>query len=214
MTQELPLKKEFEDINKYREEMVRIQKILEGFLDKERAYKVTEKIYVIAVEIDKNIGALLEDPEVLKKYDYDGEFFKPKSGYDFFKAFSGLSFLKNAASNQNIETLLSSYKIKGRILQGVEQMLDWFWGNYVWLAKARLQNWKQRGDIGLISRDVLEEAIEDARLREIAKKSEEVQPLSPGEKDFFSLYEEEMGLSEGELDEWLRKKMGSNFVKK
>lgn len=202
MSQELPSNEELEKINRYEMEAERVQKTLGNFLDRESARKVAGRIYDMALDIDESIDTLLADPEVIKKYKYDGEFFEPKIGIGFFKALNGFGFLKKAASNQNIEVFFRHHR--GPI-KTIGHMLWWLRSN-VWLAKARLRNWKKRGDMGLISREELDRRLED--LKSDDKQSEGgAPPLSTGEQEFFRLYEEEMGLPEGGVDEWLRKKI-------
>ncbi len=213
-SENLPSKEESEQIKNYAIEGERIQKTLERFLNKKRAHEVAEIIYDLALQIDANINALLKYPKVLKSYNYDGEFFEPKDGFGFHKACNGLAFLRGAASSHNIELFLGSYKIKDGEEQAINSMLNWFRVNYVWVAKARLLNWKERGEIGLVFKEVLRESIEDhkAREKELADKIK-VDPLSESEQDFFKLYEEEMGLRDDEVEGWLKKVREDGYKK-
>lgn len=202
MSLESPSPEEFEKINKYEAEIERVQRTLENFLGKENSRKVAAKIYDMALDIDASLESLLNDPRAASKYNYDGEFFETKSGHGFFKVLNGLGFLKKAASDSNIEIFFKHYKSSARAFG---HMLWWLRDNYVWLAKARLLNWQERGDIGLVSKEVLEEILENQKINEIRDEGG-VLPLSPGEQEFFKLYEEEANLPEGEFEEWLKKK--------
>lgn len=189
MSPEISSERGFEKIREYERETNRIQKTLEGLLDKEAARELTAKIYEIALDIDEAIGGLLEDPGVLKKYNYDGDFFEPKNGGEFYKACNGLNFLRKAVSDENLRCFFKSASDQGG---AIGETLRWL-REYLWIARARLLNWREGGSVGLISKEILEQLVKEYEAQQ-EEQWKEKEPLSsfPEESSFFETYEREM----------------------
>lgn len=179
----------FEKIEEYEKEINRIRKTLGELLDKKAAKELTAEIYEIALDIDQAIDRLLEDPRVLKKYNYDGEFFEPKDGGSSYKTYDGPHFLREAASDDNLKHFFKHESDKDR---AIGETLKWL-REYFWIAKARLLNWREEESVGFTSKEILKELAKEYEAQQEEQRREEgSSPPSSGQSSFFGTYEEEM----------------------
>lgn len=165
-------------------EIERIQKKLEQFVSKEVARETAMWIYALALDVDQEIGRILQDPQVLKLYEYDGQFFTPRSGGGFHRAFDGIHVLQSL-TNSTIETFFYG-KGKKHAIQSLMNDL----GQDSWSAKIRRMNWEEYHTLNSVPEQVVAEIIKDYRER--TRQAEEPPPLSVEEFAFFQFYEEEM----------------------
>lgn len=177
---------------------------------RELAQEITAEIYEIVLSIDENLNELFKDARVAEKYDYDGVAFKAKDGTQgIFFALDGLHVL-SSLENSYLESFFSHQK-KTKTEDIKPHLFLWFdFEKHFLVARARLLNWEENRSVALVSREKLEKLFEQHKeiLAEQLKRRIEPAPMTTSEQNFFSLYEAEMGVPDGELDEWLNKKIG------
>jgi hypothetical protein len=174
---------EREAFGPYRENIESIQRKLRVFLSAREAAGVATQICKVAIDIDEEIGRILQDPRVGKLYDYDGQFFTARFERLFHTTFDGHHLLKWLR-----ETSLEPYfrgKEKSRAIEGLLEDLR----KHVSVARVRRMNWEDSGTLGMLRKDVL-----DALLQESQERMKEANPpqLSEEEQAFFQTFETQL----------------------
>ena len=167
------------------EQRERIQDELRPFLSAQEARETATQVYKLALDIDVEIGRILQDPLARRLYDYDGRFFTPRGARGFHTAFSGLHLLESLN-----DSILQTY------FRGREKLFAIRWlmeelGKHAWVAKRRRMNWEHSHTLDLVPKNVLEAIIK--RTWERRKELEtSPPPLSAEEQAFFQPFEEQM----------------------
>lgn len=155
------------------------------------AKKICTDLLDIALDIDGNINALLKDPGVLKKYDYDGNFFTPRGSSGFHRVIDGVNSLTGL--NDNLRSYFLSRDKKQVIAGIIESALK-----LRKEAEAALSNWKEYGVVSAISPGLIREVLEFHQSRVKNEVSggalDETKPLelSEEEKNFLNEYEKQL----------------------
>jgi hypothetical protein len=171
----------------------RIHNELREFLSAEEARETATHVYNLALEIDEEIGRILQDPLVRRLYEYDGQFFTPRGTGGFQTALDGLHLL-NWLSDSILEAFFRGREKHFAIRRLLEEL-----GKHAWVAKRRRMNWEESHTLGLVPKEVLEAIIKDASER---RKEAGAGPpeLSLEERAFFRSFKEQMERQGGGSD--------------
>jgi hypothetical protein len=161
----------------------RIQNKLKAFLSAQEARDTAARVHNLALEIDEEIGRILKDPRVGRRYEYDGRFFTARDVRLFHIAFDGIHLLESL-TDSSLEMFFCGRE-KHAAIRGLLDDLD----KHAWVAKVRRLNWEEFQTLGLVPPEVLDEIIRGAREREAET---EPPPLSVEEQAFFRPLEEQM----------------------
>lgn len=165
-------------VNLYEKEIERIRSILKKYLPEKEAVETAAEIYEMILDIDEGIDELLKDPEVLKKYTYDGNLFIPKDKPNFFhKAANGLKILKSI--DENILDSFGHDKISAS-----KTLFHWL-NEYVERARFLIERWHQSKTLTTLDAEEIKRALEK-------QKENDSAPLSDEQRNFFELYEKQM----------------------
>jgi len=164
-------------------ELQRIQEKLAKFLSRREARELAKKAFVLALEVDEDIGRILQNPLFDKLYEYDGQFFMPRGTSGFHTAFDGLHLLSSLSNSIDIvfRTLPKN--------SAVECLLDDL-DQHRWVAKRRRMNWEELGTLCLVPEETIREIITGQK-REQAFNLEPP-PLSAEEHAFFKSFEKQL----------------------
>jgi hypothetical protein len=163
----------------------RIQNELEEFLPAQEAREIAAQAYNLAIDVDEEIGKILEDPLAGRLYEYDGQFFTPRGTRGFHTAFDGLYLLIWLS-----DSILAAF-FRGRDRRSAVRWLLEELGKHAWVAKRRRMNWEQSRTLDLVPKEVLDAMLK--RTAEGRRKPEADPPrLSPEEQAFFQPFEEQM----------------------
>lgn len=169
----------------HEKEIQRIQNKLEEYLSNREARETAVWIYELALDVDGEIGRILKDPLVGRLYEYDGLFFTPRGTSLFHRAFDGIHILQSL-DNSKIDTFF-----RGRDQHAALQWLMDELGTHKWEATVRRMNWEEEGQLGVLSKAVVEEIVQDVRERRRLAEADSL-PFSAEEQAFFQPYEDEM----------------------
>jgi hypothetical protein len=164
-------------------EVQRIQSRLAEFLSPREAQELAKQAFDLALDVDEDIGRILQDPLVDKLYEYDGQFFTPRGTSGFHTAFDGLHLL--CSLTNSIEILFKTLPKRSAI----ECLLHDF-DQHHWVAKRRRMNWEELGTLGLVPEETIRDIIA-AEKRELAVDVNPP-PLSAEERAFFKSFEEQL----------------------
>lgn len=147
----------------------------------EEALQLTKLISNAVLTVDLLLAELLSDPEVFESCDYDGQFFTPKKGYGWNRAFNGERIL------QSIDSRLDCFLEKPSNLrkETIEELLD----IHVFEIQARLSRWKEYRTLRLFPSPMLAEMMEAYRTT-----TPEHTTLPEEEQRFFATYESQLGV--------------------
>lgn len=168
-------------------EVERIQNKLAAFLSPFEAREVAMRVYDLALDVDQDIHRILQDPLAEKLYEYDGQFFTPRSTSGFHTAFDGLHVLKSLGSW--IDTIFMG-RPKCSAIKWLLHELD----THRWVAKRRRTNWEELGTLGLIPEERIKEVIRQQEYG--ARMGLNPPPLSAEEQAFFTFFEEQLERSD------------------
>jgi hypothetical protein len=170
----------------------RIHNELREFLSSQEARETATQIYNVAIDIDEEIGRILNDPLVRRLYEYDGQFFTPRGTRRFHTAFDGLHLLKWLS-----DSILATF-FRGRQKHLAIRWLLEELGKHAWVAKRRRMNWEESHTLDLVPKEVLE-----AIFKHVSERRREVGagplPLSLEEQAFFQSFEEQMEYSDPKI---------------
>lgn len=161
-------------------EAAKIQKLLERCLDENMAVEVASEIYSAAVEVDILVDELKQDREFLEKYKYDGVNFEDKNTKEEYRVLDGLNLLRSLcytfqqeyASQEEKDGTSFLFQAGGpAVVDTIREWLDFCKEN----MKSCLESWKKERSLAPDSET------EDGN-----------EPLSPEQKKFFKIYEEQM----------------------
>jgi hypothetical protein len=165
-------------------EMDRIRNKLEEFLCPNHADDTAMRIYDVAIEVDGQLDRILQDPLVRRFYEYDGQFFTPKQGWGFHRAFDGIHILKSLS-----DAILETFFYGRETNFAIEWLMDEL-GTHQWEATLRRINWEESGTLSLVPKEVLDEIMR--RNCQSTIESLEDTPLSAEERSFFQPFEDQM----------------------
>lgn len=166
------------------------QEVIRKKVQKE-AQKICAELLDIAFDIDENINALLKNPRVLKKYDYDGNFFTPKGGFGFHRVIDGVNSLTSLDNN------IRSYFWSRNKIQAIAEIIE----SATKLreeAEAALSNWKEYGVVSAINPGLVREILEfhqsriENKISNMVPVETEPPELKEEERIFLREYEEQM----------------------
>jgi hypothetical protein len=183
MVESLGLREPPDSLEGHRE---RIQNKLRAFLSAQEARDTATRIHSLALEVDEEIGRILQDPRVGRRYEYDGRFFTARDVKLFHIAFDGIHLLESL-TDSSLELFFRGRQ-KHAAIRGLLDDLD----KHAWVVRVRRLNWEEFETLGLVPPDILDEIIKSAKARE---REAETPPLSVEEQDFFQPFEEQMRVS-------------------
>jgi len=160
-----------------------IQSKLAEFLPSHEARELTMQVCGLALDIDEDIGRILQDPLVGRLYEYDGRFFTPRGRGGFHTAFDGLHILKSLGNF--IDTFFRARPKRSAIRWLLDEL-----NMHRWVAKRRRMNWEECRTLGLIPEETIQDIID---LQEHAADVRVIPPpLSAEEQTFFKSFEEQL----------------------
>jgi hypothetical protein len=169
----------------HQKHMERIQNKLEEFLPAAEARETAAQVYDLALDVDEELGRILNDPLVGKLYEYDGRFFTPRGTRLFHTAFDGLHILKSLKDSM-LETFFRGREKRVAIRWLMEEL-----GKHAWVAKIRRMNWEESGSLSMVPKGVFDGIIKDIRGRRRQTEADPA-PLTSEEQAFFHSFEEQM----------------------
>ncbi len=159
----------------------RIQNKLAEFLAARKARELAKQVFDLALEVDEDIGRILQDPLAEKLYEYDGQFFTPRGKSGFHTAFDALHVLISLGNS--IDMLFRTLPTRSAVKCLLNEV-----GEHRWVAKRRRMNWEELGTLSLVPEEIIREIIA-AQKRELAVNPP---PLSAEEHAFFKSFEEQL----------------------
>ena len=133
-------------------ELERIHAQFARFLTSEEATNLARWVDGLAMAVDEEIGPVLQDPSIARRYEYDGQFFSHRTKHLFHTAFDGLHVLR-WLSDSFIELFFARQSAEFGELRVIEES-----EKHLWIARTRRTNWEECGTLGIVADEVIGEA--------------------------------------------------------
>jgi len=170
-------------VSVYELELKRIESKLQEFLQRPVAREIVARIYGLARDADEEIERILQDPEISRLYEYDGQLFMARGSFEFHQAFSGLNALRSL-TDSIIDILFRSTQAPRAVRRLVAEL-----HHHAMQARRNRIQWEETGTLGASTDDG---AASERIGISAGAETEMLTDMSPEEEKFFGAYEREM----------------------